>query len=75
VPHWIVTHAFDLERVHEIYHDDVVVEFPQFGERILTKLVTFLAIAFLFRVAIKVKKRDHSRSPTNFLFLPVVQKF
>jgi hypothetical protein len=29
--------ALDLERVHEIYHDDVVVEFPQSGERILGK--------------------------------------
>jgi SnoaL-like domain len=29
--------ALDLERIHEIYHDDVVVEFPQSGERILGK--------------------------------------
>jgi hypothetical protein len=29
--------ALDLERVHEIYHDDVIVEFPQSGERILGK--------------------------------------
>ena len=26
--------AHNLERVHEFYHDDVVVEFPQSGERI-----------------------------------------
>jgi hypothetical protein len=25
--------ASDLERVHEFYHDDVVVEFPQSGKR------------------------------------------
>ena len=29
--------ALDLERVHEYYHDDVVVEFPQSGERIRGK--------------------------------------
>jgi hypothetical protein len=29
--------AQDLERIHESYHDDVVVEFPQSGERILGK--------------------------------------
>ena len=29
--------AHDLERVHEFYHDDVVVEFPQSGERIQGK--------------------------------------
>src|SRR5512145_1541999 len=29
--------AHDLERVHEFYHDDVVVEFPQSGERISGK--------------------------------------
>jgi len=29
--------ALDLERVHEYYHDDVVVEFPQSGERIRDK--------------------------------------
>ena len=27
----------DLERVHEFYHDDVVAEFPQSGERIRGK--------------------------------------
>ena len=35
--YWEATVALDLERVHEIYHDDVVVEFPQSGERILGK--------------------------------------
>ena len=29
--------AHDLERVHEFYHDDVIVEFPQSGERIRGK--------------------------------------
>jgi hypothetical protein len=29
--------ALDLVGTHEIYHDDVVVEFPQSGERILGK--------------------------------------
>ena len=29
--------ALDLDRVHEFYHDDVVVEFPQSGERIRGK--------------------------------------
>jgi ketosteroid isomerase-like protein len=35
--HWEATVAIDLVRVHEIYHEDVVVEFPQSGERILGK--------------------------------------
>ena len=35
--YWEATMAHNLERVHEFYHDDVVVEFPQSGERILGK--------------------------------------
>ena len=35
--YWEATMAHDLERVHEFYHDDVVVEFPQSGERIRGK--------------------------------------
>jgi ketosteroid isomerase-like protein len=35
--HWEATVAFDLVKVHEIYHDDVVIEFPQSGERIIGK--------------------------------------
>ena len=35
--YWESTVALDLERIHEIYHDDVVVEFPQSGERISGK--------------------------------------
>jgi ketosteroid isomerase-like protein len=35
--YWEATLTLDLVRVHEIYHDDVVVEFPQSGERILGK--------------------------------------
>ena len=35
--HWEATVAIDLVGVHEIYHEDVVVEFPQSGERILGK--------------------------------------
>ena len=26
--------ALDIDRAHDIYHDDVIVEFPQSGERI-----------------------------------------
>jgi ketosteroid isomerase-like protein len=33
--YWEATMALDLDRVDEFYHDDVVVEFPQSGERIL----------------------------------------
>jgi SnoaL-like domain len=32
--HWQATVALDLDRAHEIYHDDLIVEFPQSGERI-----------------------------------------
>ena len=35
--HWEAAVALDLDGAHEIYHDDVVVEFPQSGERILGK--------------------------------------
>jgi ketosteroid isomerase-like protein len=35
--YWEDTKALDLVRIHEIYHDDVVVEFPQSKERILGK--------------------------------------
>jgi SnoaL-like protein len=34
--HWEFT-GVDIDRSHEIYHDDVIVEFPQFGERISGK--------------------------------------
>jgi hypothetical protein len=32
--HWAASAAGDLETEHEIYHDDVVVEYPQSGERV-----------------------------------------
>jgi ketosteroid isomerase-like protein len=32
--HWTASAAGDLDAEHEIYHDDVVVEYPQSGERI-----------------------------------------
>jgi ketosteroid isomerase-like protein len=35
--YWEATVAQNLEKVHEFYHDDVVVEFPQSGERIRGK--------------------------------------
>jgi hypothetical protein len=33
--HWSVSGADEPEIVHEIYHQDVVVDFPQSGERII----------------------------------------
>jgi hypothetical protein len=35
--YWEATVALDLDRIHDIYHDDVIVEFPQSGERITGK--------------------------------------
>jgi SnoaL-like protein len=32
--HWEATVALDLDRAHDIYHDNLIVEFPQSGERI-----------------------------------------
>jgi ketosteroid isomerase-like protein len=32
--HWVVSAAGDLEKEHDIYHDDVVVDYPQSRERI-----------------------------------------
>ena len=38
MPPWIVTEKPPwLDRSHQIYHDDVIVEFPQSGERISGK--------------------------------------
>ena len=35
--YWEATVARDIDRSHKIYHDDVIVEFPQSGERISGK--------------------------------------
>lgn len=35
--YWEATTDHELEKVHEFYHDDVVVEFPQSSERIRGK--------------------------------------
>ena len=35
--YWEATVALDLDMLHYIYHDDVIVEFPQSGERIIGK--------------------------------------
>jgi hypothetical protein len=35
--YWEATMAHDLKKVNEFYHDDIVVEFPQSGERIRGK--------------------------------------
>ena len=35
--YWKATVARDIDRSHVIYHDDVIVEFPQSGERISGK--------------------------------------
>lgn len=32
--HWVASAAGDLEKEHDIYHDDVVVDYPQSRERI-----------------------------------------
>ena len=35
--YWEATVARDIDRSHDIYHDDVIVEFPQSGEQISGK--------------------------------------
>jgi len=35
--HWAASAAGDLETEHDIYDDDVVVEYPQSGERIISR--------------------------------------
>ena len=35
--HWKASVALDIDRAHDIYHDDVIVEYPQSGERIYGK--------------------------------------
>jgi hypothetical protein len=35
--HWAASAAGDLEKEHDIYDDDVVVDYPQSGERIVSR--------------------------------------
>ena len=35
--HWAASAAGDLEKEHDIYDDDVVVDYPQSGERIISR--------------------------------------
>ncbi|MGB7662283.1 MAG: hypothetical protein WBL67_06065 [Nitrososphaeraceae archaeon] len=32
--YWEATGALDLDRAHDIYHDDLIFEFPQSGKRL-----------------------------------------
>jgi hypothetical protein len=36
--HWEATVALDIDKAHEIYHDDVIIEFPQSGEHNIYEL-------------------------------------
>ena len=56
--YWEATVALDLEKVHGFYHDDVVVEFPQSGERIRGKQKIF-------------ELRSHYPSKTSYKILRV----
>jgi ketosteroid isomerase-like protein len=38
--YWKATMAHDLEKVHEFYHDDIVVEFPPANESGVNKTYT-----------------------------------
>lgn len=53
--YWEATMALDLDRVDEFYQDNVVVEFPQFGERILGKHKLYeLRAHYLVNVTFKI---------------------
>jgi ketosteroid isomerase-like protein len=56
--YWEATVALDLKKVHEFYHDDLVVEFPQSGERIRGKQKIF-------------ELRSHYHSKTSYKILRV----
>ena len=40
--HWAASAAGDLEKEHDIYDDDVVVDYPQSGERIISRHIQAL---------------------------------
>ncbi|MGH9979608.1 MAG: hypothetical protein ACRD8Z_27770 [Nitrososphaeraceae archaeon] len=40
--HWEAAVALDLDRAHDIYHDDVIVEFPQSGEHFCTNKGSYI---------------------------------
>ena len=42
--------ALDLDRAHDIYHDDLIVEFPQSGERNLYKLRAYYPAKVIFKI-------------------------
>ena len=49
--YWEATMAHDLERVHELYLDDVVIEFSQSGQRIWGEAKTYtLDLKKLFKL-------------------------
>ena len=55
VHHW--SDVMDLERTHEIYHDDVVLEFPQGGERLVgLSNVRGMREAYPAQVALTIKR-------------------
>ena len=48
--HWKATVALDIDKAHEIYHDDVIVEFPQSGERNLYELRAHYPAKVTFKI-------------------------
>jgi ketosteroid isomerase-like protein len=47
--------ALELDRIHDIYHEDVIVEFPQSGERIIGKRNIYeLRAHYLAKLGFKV---------------------
>ena len=55
--HWKATLALDLDKAHEIYHDDVIVEFPQSGERISSERNLYeLRVHYPAKVTFKIHR-------------------
>jgi ketosteroid isomerase-like protein len=53
--YWEATVALELDRIHDIYHEDVIVEFPQSGERIIGKRNIYeLRAHYLAKLGFKV---------------------
>ena len=62
--HWAASAAGDSEAEHEIYHDDVLVEYPQSGERIRGRH-NIQALRAHHPAKYLTRRRERSRTPAQ----------
>jgi hypothetical protein len=59
IRHW--SDADDQDQIHEIYHDDLVLEFPQSGERIVSRAhVKAMREAYPAKLTFAIQRMRHS---------------